>query len=86
MQLTIVSKIMFGHRPKRFTIAQVLATLNFLNEEYLGGSEAEDQKNVSDWELTVSEEELSSEDDIENAPDLFATSDATAIPVTSNID
>ena len=55
---------MSGQRPKRFRRAQLLATLNLLHEKDLGGSDAKDQENASDWELSVSEEELSSEDEI----------------------
>ena len=61
---------MSGQRPKRFGRAQVLATLSLLDEEDSGGSGAEDQENTSDWELFVSEKELSSKDEIENAPNL----------------
>ena len=77
---------MSGQRQKRFRRVLVLATLNLLNEEYSGASDAEDQENASDWKLSVSEEELSIKDDTENAPDLFPTSDATTLPVTSNSD
>ena len=62
----------------------MLTTLNLLNEEDSEGSEAESQKNASDWKLSISEKELSSKDEIENAPDLSGTSDATTLPVTSN--
>ena len=62
----------------------MLATLNLLDEEGSGGSDAKDQTNASDWQLSVSEEELSSEDETENAPDLSATSNAFSHPVMSN--
>ena len=54
-----------------------------LIEEDSEGSYNEDQQNFFDWELSVSEEEVSSEDEIENALDLSATSDATTFPATS---
>ena len=41
-----------------------------------GGSEVQEQENASDSELSVSEEEVRNEDEIENASDLSATSDA----------
>ena len=72
-------------RSKKFRRAQVVAMLNILNEEDSGRSEAEGQKNNCDWELPASEEELSSEDEVENAPNLSATNDArTTFLVTSN--
>ena len=77
---------MSGQRPKRFRKVQVLATLDLLDEKDLGKSVAEDQENAFDWESSNSKEELSSEDGIENAPYLFATSDATTLPMTSNSD
>ena len=59
--------------------------LNMLDEEDSGRSDAEDQENNCDWELAVSEEELSSEDEVENALNLSATNDAsTTFLVTSN--
>ena len=58
--------------------------INLLNEENLEGTDAEDQKNSFDWLLSISEEELRSEDKIENPRDLSATSDVTSLPVTSN--
>ena len=45
-----------------------------------------DQENASGRESSVSEEELSSEDEIENAPELSATSDAITLLMTSNSD
>ena len=77
---------MAGQRPKRFRRAQVLATLNLLDDEDSGGNDAKDQENASDRELLVSEKERSSEDEIKNAPDLSATSDPTTFPLTFNSD
>ena len=68
---------MFDQWPKRLESAQVLATLNLLDEEDLGGNGAEDNENASDWELSVSEEDLRGKDEKENVPNLFVTSDAT---------
>ena len=64
----------------------MLAMLNLLDEEDSGGSDAKDRENAFGWELSVSEEELSNEDGIENSPDLFTTSDSATLPATSNSD
>ena len=58
------------------------------NEKDSGKSDAEDQENNFDWDLSVSEEELSKEDEVEIAPNLSATNDATTttLIVTSNSD
>ena len=55
----------------------MLATRNLLDEEDSGGSDAVDLENTSDWKFSVSEEELSSDDKIENALHLSATTDST---------
>ena len=62
LHLIIVSKIMSGQRPKRFRRPQVVAMLNMLDEKDSGRNDAKDQENNCGWELSVSEEELSSED------------------------
>ena len=78
---------MSGQRSKRFRRAQVLAMLNMLDEEDSGRSDAKNQENNCYWELSVSEEELSSEDEVENVPNLCATNDAsTTLLVMSNSD
>ena len=68
-----VLKIMSGQRPKTLRRTQVVPMLNMLDEEDSGRSDAENQENNCDWELSVSEEELSSEDEVENVPNLCAT-------------
>ena len=65
---------------------QKLATLNLLDKEDSGGSDTEHQENAYDWELSVSKEELSSEDEAKNAPDLCSTSDTTTLPARPNSD
>ena len=56
-----------------------------LDEEDLGRSDAKNQEKNCDWELSVLEEELSSEDEVENAPNLSATNDfGNTLLVTSN--
>ena len=52
--------------------------LNILDEEDVGRSDTEDQENNCDLELSVSEEELSREDEVENAPNISATNDASS--------
>ena len=74
---------MSNQQPKRLEKRKCLVTLNLLTQE---GSNAKDQWIASDWELSVLEKELGSEHEIEYAPNLFNTSDATAFPVLSNID
>ena len=69
---------MFGQWPKRFKRVQVVAMLSMLDAEDVGRSDAEDQENKCDLELSVSEEELSREDEVENAPNLSATNDASS--------
>ena len=53
---------MSGQRPKRFRRPQVVAMLNMLDEKDSRRNDAKDQENNCGWELSVSEEELSSED------------------------
>ena len=69
---------MFGQWPKRFKRVQVVAMLSMLDAEDVGRSDAEDQENKCDLELSVSEEELSRKDEVENAPNLSATNDASS--------
>ena len=58
-----------------------------LDKEDSGTCDAEDQENNCDWELSVSEEELSSEDEVENAPNFSATNGASiTLLVISNSD
>ena len=61
----------------------MLAAFNLLNEKDSGGSDAEVQENASDWELSISEKELSTGDEVKNDPDLSATSYITTLPVTA---
>ena len=75
---------MSGQLPKMFKRAQILATLNLLDEKDSGQSHAKDQENASCTEFSVSKEELRSEDVMKTASDISATSDATTLPVTSN--
>ena len=63
-----------------------MATKNLLDEKELGKSDAKDQETVSNWELSVLEKELSSENDTEKAPNLSVTGDATTFLVTFNSD
>ena len=77
---------MSGQRPK-VRKTQLVRMLNIFDEEDSGKSDAEDQENNCDWDLSVSEEELSNEDEVENVPDLSATNDAiNSLIVTSNSD
>ena len=49
-----VLNIMSGQRPKRLRRAQAVVMLNMLDEEDSGRSDAENQENNCDWELSVS--------------------------------
>ena len=80
---------MSGQWPKSFIRAQVVAMLNMLNEEDSGRSNDKDQENNCNWEISVLEEELSSEDEVENATNdasitLLVTSNSDQSPVSSN--
>ena len=80
------SKIMSSQRPKKVWKSESACRAKFARWENSGGNDAEDQENISNWELSVLKEELSNENDTENAPDLSATSHATILSVTSNSD
>ena len=62
-----------GQRPQRISRAQALALLTSIAEEDSGESDAsdweEDQHHANDWELSTTDEELSSENQNEDVPD-----------------
>ena len=62
-----------GQRPQRISRAQALALLTSIAEEDSGESDAsdweEDQHHANDWELSTTDEELSSENENEDVPD-----------------
>ena len=62
-----------GQRPQRISRAQALALLTSIAEEDSGESDAsdweEDQHHANDWELSTTDEELSSENENEDIPD-----------------